>query len=278
MTIVRSGKKDGKQLEAFFSGDPLGYYHLDWYQPIDWIEDPATLVEIEDKDLRACICTAAETKESAWVRFFAVKRDISYTNSWKQLITEAIMHHRNNNVQVLAGLGLNNWFETLLIETDFVTEQNVVVLGWNANNHPDHETSEEITIRTMQENDLEQILEVDHRAFAPLWQYSSSTLRKAYHLCEYNTAAFFENTLVGYQSSSASVQSAHLARLAVSPNFQDKGIGSALLSDMLNHFSEQGIWHITVNTQSDNKKSINLYQKWGFTLTGESIPVYIRNL
>ncbi len=278
MTIVRFGKKDSKRLEAFFSGDPLGYYHLDWHQPVDWIEDPATLVEIEGNEVRACLSTAAETKPSAWIRFFAVKRDISYTSAWEQLITEAIKHHRTKNVRVLAGLGLNNWFENLLLDTNFINEQNVVVLSWNANNHPDHETSEEITIRTMRESDLLKILEVDHSAFTPLWQYSSSSLRKAYHLCEYNTVAFLDNSLVGYQSSSASLQSAHLARLAISPNCQRKGIGSALLSDMLNHFSDQGIWHITVNTQSDNKNSINLYQKWGFTLTGETIPVYILNL
>ena len=66
----------------------------------------------------------------------------------------------------------------------------------------------------------------------------------------------------------------HLARLAVRPDAQRKGIGTALVRDMLWQFERRGAERVTVNTQEDNQASLTLYQKAGFELTGESYPVF----
>jgi RimJ/RimL family protein N-acetyltransferase len=42
---------------------------------------------------------------------------------------------------------------------------------------------------------------------------------------------------------------------------------------MIRYFSRLGTGFITVNTQSDNLASLNVYKKLGFTLTGEKFPV-----
>jgi ribosomal-protein-alanine N-acetyltransferase len=66
----------------------------------------------------------------------------------------------------------------------------------------------------------------------------------------------------------------HLARLAVHPEFQGRGIGHALLHDLLVRFQERGAMRVTVNTQDNNHASLRLYRKAHFHLTGESYPVY----
>jgi L-amino acid N-acyltransferase YncA len=55
---------------------------------------------------------------------------------------------------------------------------------------------------------------------------------------------------------------------------QGKGLGYALVSDLIQHTSKQGLHHLTVNTQSDNTSSLRLYQKMGFNQSGEKYPVY----
>jgi ribosomal protein S18 acetylase RimI-like enzyme len=66
----------------------------------------------------------------------------------------------------------------------------------------------------------------------------------------------------------------HVARLAVDPPYQGHGVGHNLLQDALTHFVRRGAYGVTVNTQDDNQASINLYQRMGFTRSGEEYPVY----
>jgi ribosomal protein S18 acetylase RimI-like enzyme len=70
----------------------------------------------------------------------------------------------------------------------------------------------------------------------------------------------------------------HLARLAVLPDFQGMGIGSALVQDLLWYFRRRGAQRVTVNTQKDNLASLAVYRKAGFFLTGEEYPVFQYNI
>ena len=74
--------------------------------------------------------------------------------------------------------------------------------------------------------------------------------------------------------STANDFSAHLARVAVLPQFQHEHIGHQLVEDMIDSFFQKGISSITVNTQSTNHASLRLYKKIGFRPTGDQFPVY----
>ncbi len=52
------------------------------------------------------------------------------------------------------------------------------------------------------------------------------------------------------------------------------GAGRALLNDLFAYLTRTGITRLSVNTQSDNKVSLSLYQRMGFVRTGEQYPVY----
>ncbi|MEJ5226157.1 MAG: GNAT family N-acetyltransferase, partial [Anaerolineales bacterium] len=79
---------------------------------------------------------------------------------------------------------------------------------------------------------------------------------------------------VGYQISTFGPFGAHLARLAVHPNAQQRGVGRALLADLIDKVSAHGLQRITVNTQGKNLVSQALYRKMGFVPSGESYPVF----
>jgi ribosomal protein S18 acetylase RimI-like enzyme len=66
----------------------------------------------------------------------------------------------------------------------------------------------------------------------------------------------------------------HLARLAVHPSVQGRGVGRALLANLFEWIKQNGFVILSVNTQSDNSASLHLYQRMGFLRTGESYPVY----
>ena len=107
-----------------------------------------------------------------------------------------------------------------------------------------------------------------------LWQNPLDALGKA--LPQATSATVMEDAqgLVGYQISTANPFGAHLARLAVRPDAQRRGLGSLIVADLIRRLKKKNVARLTVNTQSDNHASLALYEKMGFVVTGEKFPVY----
>ena len=83
-----------------------------------------------------------------------------------------------------------------------------------------------------------------------------------------------DGQVLGYQLSTRNPLGAHLARLAVRPELQGRGMGRLLVADLIQQAERHGMYHLTVNTQSDNSASLALYKRIGFRETGERYPVY----
>ena len=132
-----------------------------------------------------------------------------------------------------------------------------------------------IQIRLMKSDDLPMVADVDFSSFHPLWRNTLEVLTEAWHQGAYSTVVEVDERIVAYQICTSSIFNAHLARLAVLPHIQKQGIGTALINDLSNYFFQQKIMHLSVNTQSDNTSSLALYHKVGFTLTGDSYPVFV---
>jgi ribosomal-protein-alanine N-acetyltransferase len=132
----------------------------------------------------------------------------------------------------------------------------------------------EISMRAMMPFDLPAVAEVDASAFELLWQNGLPVLERAYPQALWATVAETNGQVIGYQLSTRNPLGVHLARLAVRPAVHGKGLGYALVADLIQQAGRRGISHLTVNTQSDNATSLALYQRMGFRETGERYPVY----
>ncbi len=80
---------------------------------------------------------------------------------------------------------------------------------------------------------------------------------------------------MGYQISTLNMFTAHLARLAVKPGYQNQNIGKNILYDLFRRCKEERLWQITVNTQNTNQASLALYQGIGFRLSGDEFPIFL---
>jgi ribosomal protein S18 acetylase RimI-like enzyme len=126
----------------------------------------------------------------------------------------------------------------------------------------------------MMQSDLPAVALLDAAAFTPLWQNPQSALVRALPQACVATLAEDDQGLAGYQITTANPFGAHLARLAVRPDIQNRGLGSHLVRDLIDRLHRQGATRLTVNTQSDNRASLALYRKIGFATSGEQFPVY----
>lgn len=249
------------------------HVHLDWRPVDDWLgESPFGLVERGQHLLGALACPPGPP-DTAWIRLLAFENKADPPALWKLLWPPALEQLHARRVEVVAALSIEDWIDPLLLSAKFERTHAVVVLA-RRGELPLEKRQPTVAIRPAQLSDHPAIIAADTSAFESPWQLTAEMLELAMGLADYLTVAEVNGQIVGYQLTTASAGGGHLGRLAVVPGSQGRGIGTALVTDLLAHYQTLGAHYVTVNTQDTNKASLSLYQRLGFELTGEAFPVY----
>ncbi|UCH59484.1 MAG: GNAT family N-acetyltransferase [Anaerolineales bacterium] len=274
-SIRTATKADTQSLANLVHFEQYVHRHLDWRPPLEWIGHAPYLVAERNRNIIAALASPPDPPNIAWIRLFAVRSDFSPKAAWEELWPEALATLEQFSPSVsAAAIPMQSWFRKLLEFSGFNQTHKVVVLAWRAGVEACSPGKIGAIIRPMNLDDLSAVEDIDMAAFGAVWQNTLSCLELAYRQAAIATVAETEGKLVGYQISTATTMGGHLARLAVTPAYQGRGIGYSLLCDMLAQFERRGAYHVTVNTQHDNLSSLSLYQKAGFRRTGEEYPVY----
>ena len=263
---------DRNALTAFTHRASRVHAHLDWQPAEDWLGSAPFLVLEDGQRLLGALACPPDPPDTAWIRLLAFTSRTG-APEWNQLWPAARTELERLGVREAAVLSLAGWIDSLCLQAGFVRTHQVVVLSRSANAPPEFSPSP-AQIRPARPADEAAMIAADTGAFAPPWQHSPMLLRKAFKRASYLSVAELDGQVVGYQLSTPGVQGMHLARLAVLPAWQRRGIGAALLADMLAFCAQGATRAVTVNTQDTNQVSLTLYQRLGFSLTGVRYPVY----
>jgi ribosomal-protein-alanine N-acetyltransferase len=127
-------------------------------------------------------------------------------------------------------------------------------------------TDETITIRRLGYSDLPQVIAVERRAFPTPWSLAMFVLElsKPSGVC---LAASIGDELVGYLVCSRYDDVWHLMNVAVDPSRRRRGVGTALLTEMLER-AGFGQGRYTLEVRTSNHGAIKLYEGFGFTAAG----------
>ena len=266
--------EDYQKLSSLIFLETHLHRHLDWRSPLEWLGDPFFWALEEGRQISAALACPIEVDGIAWLRLFVFAGGWSADNAWSVLWPTARESMARAGGARLAVIAMQTWFQRILAESGFESPQRIVMLEWH---HQPWQSNEApgIQIRRMTEADLPAVHRVDTASFDPIWQNSLETLRRAFSQSLLATVAETEVGIVGYQISTGSGQRAHLARLAVQPSLQGRGVGRGLVQELFSSLVHNGIYRLSVNTQSDNTVSLRLYQRMGFVRTGEQYPVYL---
>lgn len=265
--------KDHQPLSNLIFFETRSHRHLDWRSPLEWLGDKYFWMAENGTQITAALACPEETKGITWVRLFVHSAYWSAENAWSVLWETAKEDIARAGGTRIAAIAQHSWFQRVLESAGFENRQNIVMLGWTYQPWAAR-VVEGVRIRTMTEADLPHVVTVDGASFDPLWHNSHETLKRALAQSLFATVAENDQGVIGYQVTTGSNTRAHLARLAVHPDVQKRGVGSAILGDLFTRLVQNGYLKLTVNTQSDNQTSLNLYNKLGFTRTGEVYPVY----
>ncbi len=225
--------------------------------------------------LAGVLGVSAPLHGAAWVRLAAV-RDRQNTAEvlcalWEDLKPEL----RALGANQAAILLLRDWPARFLPALGFTFLENIITLRRSDPRAPDETALPGCIVRQAREDDLPSIIALDHAAFDAPWQMGAAELTRAERSSAQSTVAVTETgMLLGYQMSTLYFDGAHLARLAVHPQTQARGVGTLLVASMLHQFQRRGVYGVSVNTQESNMVSQRLYTRLGFTRNGYDLPVW----
>lgn len=251
------------------------HLHLDWKPIDDWLGNQSFwLVERGPRVVGALACPA-DTPDVAWVRLLAVAAGHAEADIWAEAWPHVQAELRAQRVPALAALSLEQWSNRLYTALGFKRTHDVVVLtrpmAAPLNTAILRDTA---YVRAAEPADHDTIIHIDQTAFQPPWRLSAAMLRLAIVQAENLTVAEMDGQVVGFQLTTPSRAGAHLARLAVLPGWQGKGIGRALVGRLVRDCQQKRRGEITVNTQNTNATSLAVYQRLGFRLNGVRFPVF----
>jgi len=265
---------DQRQIANLIHFSSHVHRHLDWRNPLDWIGSPPFYVLESQGEVVAALGCPPDPPSVAWVRLFVNSGKIPVRESWQMLWERARTELAHRSQFVAAAIVLQEWLHDLLLFSGFTSYQSIVMLDRGGGDPAEMALPLGISMRPMMQFDLPVVAEVDASAFELLWQNTLPVLERAYPQAVWPTVAIANGHVIGYQLSTRNPLGLHLARLAVRPALQGKGLGYALVVNLIQQALRHGVSHLTVNTQSDNAASLALYQRMSFRETGERYPVY----
>jgi ribosomal protein S18 acetylase RimI-like enzyme len=127
--------------------------------------------------------------------------------------------------------------------------------------------------------DHKRVLELDGRAFDTFWRFDRDGLddaRRATPSSRFRVAD--DGGVVGYAITGRAGEIGYLQRLAVDPDRQHHGVGTALVVDGLWWAARRGARSVLVNTQEHNIGALSLYEHLGFVREPDGLAVLERDL
>lgn len=251
-------------LTRFLNGNNLSFNNLDWFSPEERFSEPGSFAILEDQQIKALLGATPESPSAAWLRFFYAERSGDYATYFKTLLSQARTTLLEMQAHSLFSLAPYPWLERLLRREGFTPADKIVTLQRNSAREKSSNSVQDVVIRQMTYRDMAAVEAIDTAAFIPAWQLNLASLVRTYHRSAAHSVALLEGEIVGYQMSTSTFDTAHLARLAVDPRWQRRGVGGKLFQDMLDSFSAIGVTSFSVNTQASNTQSLSLYHHFGY--------------
>ena len=135
-------------------------------------------------------------------------------------------------------------------------------IEWNKWRTRASDVRTEIEIHPMTEDDLDEVLRIERRAFTHPWSRHDFVLSMGTRF--YSIVARRNGDIVGYAVSLLSGEEMHIGDLAVAKKWRRRGIGESLLMHLRDQAKVRGLRRITLEVRMSNEPAQNLYSKHGF--------------
>jgi ribosomal-protein-alanine N-acetyltransferase len=136
---------------------------------------------------------------------------------------------------------------------------------------------ESIVFRFMREEDIDQVLEIEHRSFTTPWSREAF-----YNELNMNKFAVYivlevDKKVVGYCGVWVVIDEAHITNIAILPEYRGRKFGEALMQNLFDVAKTMGAKSMTLEVRVTNYVAQALYRKFGFQKGGLRKNYYTDN-
>ena len=210
----------------------------------------------------------------AQIRVYAMQDGLSPGEILSALLPVASGELAGRGVQTLAYIGMERWLLDGLATAGF-RQVNTVVTMQKADFDVPSGGNPRAVVRPAVPDDFPAILAIDHAVFAPIWRNTEETLDEYLSQCQHFSIAELDGEIVGYACLSLVGRHGHVTRVAVHPRYQSQHIAVRLLAEAVRFFQHERAFGITLNTQHDNPRARQLYERLGFKMLGKEAQVMV---
>lgn len=124
---------------------------------------------------------------------------------------------------------------------------------------------ESVTLRTMTEADVVPVSVLEDRLFpVDAWPVQMFRDELAQPTTRRYLVAEDEGRIVGYAGLMYIAPIADVQTLAVLPEYEGRGIGSGLLTELISEARRRGAQNVLLEVRADNPRAQQLYERFGF--------------
>lgn len=124
-----------------------------------------------------------------------------------------------------------------------------------------------ISIRNMEESDLEAIHAISVRSFSSPWSLKAIQ-EEFHHPFAYYLTASQDNTLIAFIGAWLILDEVQITNIAVDPDYRRQGIANVLLRGMIKEMNAKQMAVIYLEVRLSNTAAIRLYESLAFKTTG----------
>ena len=268
-------ENDLPELRRVIETSRHAHLQLDWWTLEDWIGNPGFVLAEQDRHIVGFGMGVRDASPVAWLRALVAQDGLGIGALLDAVLVPVLASLRVQGVRALNCMAWPPWLAEKLPAHDFAPIAHVVTCRKDDTAVPALPPCPAF-VRPANSTDLDAIIEVDRAAFEPDWWYGQTTFFRAMRGASRFVVAEQDSQRIGYAFAHANGSHAHVTRLAVRPAYQRAGIGARLIADLIEHAREQGVQTITLNTQTYNRNSLRLYQRFGFAETDTVVTAFGR--
>ncbi len=279
LTIMPYQRRHLQSIRDLLFHSTYVHSHLDWLDSDQWLEngDTITYLAWQRGRLVGVLGLSSPLNGSTWIRLAGISDYVEPEKILCALWDNVVPELQSLSIHTVGLLVISDWIARYAPIIGFQYGEEIITLARAGDEIPSPLPTQP-RIRVVELSDIAEMAQLDQAAFAPPWQMSFQDLRQAYRIASSCTVAVENDAILGFQVSTFFFDGAHLARLAVHPDVQGRGIGGALLGDLLSRYIGRGINMMTVNTQASNYQSRRLYERFGFKTNGYDLPYWSASL
>jgi ribosomal-protein-alanine N-acetyltransferase len=132
----------------------------------------------------------------------------------------------------------------------------------------DAKNNERYLARKMELADLEQVCRLEERLFSPPWSRQAFISEVSENDYALPVVLLHDGQVIGYWVLYMVLEEAHLANIAVAPEYQGHGLGRWMLQQALTQADIHRCEMIYLEVRISNYRAIDLYKKAGFIELG----------